>query len=403
MRKVFVSIMILAGLTLAINQVQAAPPIVIGYNDILSGPFKSNGDAYLLGIEQAIKEINEAGGLLGRPIKIVKEDNQMKPEIAIQKLKKMILKDKCDVIFGGGTSACCSAIAKAIPRYKKLFLTSGVALDLTGKQFNRYVFRPTFNVLINIKALSFYMGKQKQFKKVYMINQDYSYGHDSATLYEKFIKEFSPGTEIVGKDFHPMFNKDFAPYISKIKASGADYVFTGNWGMDLSQLIIQGRSLGMNLPIAGTLLGDPNSLRAMPGDQAVGGFGVDIFMLGLNTPKARKFEDSFYKTTEGTWPVAQIYIGYQMMMMYAEAVKKAGSLDVEKMIKAFEGLKWEGPVGPVTMRAKDHQAIQPMVIGQVVKKTKYFDFPFTKPIEVIPAEQVNYKPEEFGWKPHKGK
>jgi branched-chain amino acid transport system substrate-binding protein len=403
MRKVFVLIMILVGLTLAINQVQAEPPIVIGYNDILSGPFKSNGEFYLMGIEEAVKEINEAGGLLGRPIKIVKEDNQMKPEIAIQKLKKMILKDKCEVIFGGGTSASCIAIGQAIPRYKKLFLPSGVALDITGKHFNRYVFRPTFNVLINIKALAFYMGKQKQFKKVYMINQDYSYGHDAATLYERFIKEFSPDTEIVGKDFHPMFNKDFAPYISKIKASGADYVFTGNWGMDLSQLIIQGRSLGMDLLMTGPLMGDHNNVKAMPGDQAVGSIGAGMFPPGIDTPKARKFEDSFYKATGGTWPVGQIYIGYQMMMMYAEAVKKAGSLDVEKMIKAFEGLKWEGPAGTVTMRAKDHQAIQPIFIEQVVKKTRYFDFPYTKPIEVVPAEQISYKPEDFGWKPYKGK
>ena len=121
MKKVFVLIMILVGLILAINQVQAAPPIVIGYNDILSGPFKSNGDAYLLGIEQAVKEINDTGGILGRSIKIVKEDNQMKPEIAIQKLKKMILKDKCEVIFGGGTSASCIAIGQAIHRCQDYF------------------------------------------------------------------------------------------------------------------------------------------------------------------------------------------------------------------------------------------------------------------------------------------
>ena len=86
-------------------------------------------------------------------------------------------------------------------------------------------------------------------------------------------------------------------------------------------------------------------------------------------------------------------------MMYVEAVNKAGSLDVEKVIKAFEGLTWEGPAGTVTMRAKDHQAVQPMVIGQVVKKTKYFNFPYMKPVQVIPSEQVAYKPEDFGWKP----
>jgi branched-chain amino acid transport system substrate-binding protein len=93
---------------------------------------------------------------------------------------------------------------------------------------------------------------------------------------------------------------------------------------------------------------------------------------------------------------------HKAMMMYAEAVKKAGSLDTDKVIQAFEGLKWNGPTGTVTMRAKDHQAIQPMIICEVVKqKTKYFDFPYFKSLQVIPPEQLEYKPEEFGWKPYK--
>ncbi len=404
MRKVCVLFVVLAGLILVINQVQAAPPVVVGLNDIRSGPFKTNGDRFLMGMEVAAKEINAAGGLLGRPIKILVEDNQLKPEIAVQKLKKMILKDKCQAIFQGSSSAVGLAISQAMPRYKKLFLAiASFAMAITGEHFNPYVFRTDANVATLTKTMALYCGRQKQFKKVYMINQDYSYGHDVANYYERFIKEINPDTEIVGKDFHPIFNKDFAPYISKVKASGADYLLTGNWGPDESQLIIQSRSLGMDIPIAGILMFDINNLRAMPGDQAVGDYGVGSFVLGLDIPAARKFEDSFYEKTGGTWPVEQIWLGYKGMVLYAEAVKKAGSLDVEKIIKAFEGLKWNGPTGTVTMRAKDHQLMQPMCVGQVVKKTKYYDFPYVKPIEVIPPDQLTYKPEEFGWRPYQGK
>jgi len=403
MKKAFFILMIMTGLLFTISHAQAVEPILIGYNDIRSGPFKANGDAYILGIQTASKIINEDGGILGRPIKIVEEDNQMKPQIALQKLKKLILKDKVDVIFGGGTSASAIAISNAMPRYKKIFMPAGFALDLTGKNFNPYVFRPNFNVAISAKAMAWYIGEHTPLRKVYLINQDYSYGHDVADIYEKFSKEVSPDTKIVGKDFHPMFNKDFAPYISKIKASDADYVLTGNWGMDGTQLIIQGRSLGMNLPINGILLGDRSIYQAIPEDQAVGFFGVENFLLGIDTPEAKKFEESFYKASGGQWPVSWTYMGYQMMMLYAEAVKKAGSTNVEKVIKAFEGLKWEGPAGTVTMRAKDHQAIQPMFIGQVVKKTEQYNFTHLKPIQVIPARQVDYKPEDFGWKPYKGK
>jgi len=401
MKKVCALIIIFTGFILAVNQVQAAPPIKIGFLDVRSGPFKSNGDKFLVGFETAVKQINEEGGILGQPLEIVEEDHQMKPEIAVQKLKKLILKDKVEAVIGGSTSACCLAISKAMPRYKKIYMPTGFAMDITGKSFNPYVFRSFSNVAILAKSMAQYISKHTQLKKVYLINQDYSYGHDVADIYEKFIKEAVPGAEIVGKDFHPMFNKDFAPYISKIKASDADYVLTGNWGMDGSQLIIQGRSLGMNLPIAGFALADPNNLGAMPGNEAVGSLGMSTYLSGVDTPKAKKFEESFYKISGGKWPTEQQWFGYQIMMMYAKAVNKAGSLDIEKVIKTFEGLTWEGPVGTVTMRAKDHQAIQPMVIGQVVEKTKYFDFPYMKPIQVIPSEQTAYKPEDFGWKHYK--
>ena len=190
MKKVFFILMIMTGLLFTISIAQAVEPILIGYNDIRSGPFKANGDAYILGIQTASKIINEDGGILGRPIKIVEEDNQMKPQIALQKLKKLILKDKVDVIFGGGTSASAIAISNAMPRYKKIFMPAGFALDLTGKNFNPYVFRPNFNVAISAKAMAWYIGEHTPLRKVYLINQDYSYGHDVADIYEKFSKKF---------------------------------------------------------------------------------------------------------------------------------------------------------------------------------------------------------------------
>jgi branched-chain amino acid transport system substrate-binding protein len=404
MKKVLILLAILMGVPLGQNSIQAVEPIYIGLNETRSGPFKMTGDRSVLGMEVAVKEINQAGGLLGRPVKLVIEDNQMKPEIAVQKLKKMILEDKCEVMCTVTSSSITLAISQAMPRYKKIFLAPATfAMDLTGKNFHPYVFRTDTNAAMHTKSMALYIGKQRrEFKKVYMLNQDYSFGHDIANFYERFIKEIAPDTQILGRDFHPMFNKDFGPYISKIKASGADYLLTGNWGPDIIQLFIQSRGLGLKIPFAGILIADPSGLAAMPGDEAVGSLTVTSFFPGFETPEAKKFEDSFHEKSGGNWPFEQTWMIYKAMMMYAEAVKKAGSIDTEKVIKAFEGLKWNGPTGTVTMRAKDHQAIQPMIICEVVKqKTKYFDFPYFKSLQVIPPEQLEYNPEEFGWKPYK--
>ena len=89
------------------------------------------------------------------------------------------------------------------------------------------------------------------------------------------------------------------------------------------------------------------------------------------------------------------------MMIYAAAVKKAGSFDTQKVIKAMEGFEWDGPYGKVLIRAKDHQAILPLYVGKVEGKTKYFDYPYFTPIMTVPREQVEYKPEDYGWKPYK--
>jgi branched-chain amino acid transport system substrate-binding protein len=405
MRKIVVLLVVFMGVVIGYQKAQAAEPIYVGLNETRSGPFKMTGDRSVLGMETAVKQINEAGGILGRPVKVVIEDNQMKPEIAVTKLKKMILEDKCEAIFSVTSSSITLAISQAMPRYKKVFFAPATfAMDLTGKNFNPFVFRTCSNAAMMTKAMALYIGKQKkEFKKVYMINQDYSWGHDAANFYGRFIKEIAPDTQIVGNDFHPMFNKDFGPYISKVKASGADYLLTGNWGPDIIQLLIQSRSLGLNIPFAGILIADPSSLAAMPGDEAVGSFTVTDFFPGLETPEAKKIENTFYENSGGDWPFEQTWMNYKAVLMYAEAVKKAGSFETDKVIQTLEGMKWNGPAGTVTMRAKDHQAIQPMVIAQVVKqKTKYFDFPYFKAVQIIPAEELDYKPEEFGWVPYKG-
>jgi branched-chain amino acid transport system substrate-binding protein len=404
MKKMLV-LFVLMGVMLAYNTLQAAEPIRIGLITIRSGAFKTDGDRYTRILEAGAKQINDKGGVLGRPIQLVAEDHQMKPDVAVQKLSKLVLSDKCDAIFSTSAAAAHLALAQAMPRYKKILMPVGAfSVDLTTKYFNPYVFRTDIHMAMMVKALAVYVATQKkELKKAYLLNMDYATGHDAANFYEKFIKEIAPDTEIVGRDFHPMFNKDFGPYISKIKASGADYVLTANWGTDQSQLMIQARSLGLTIPFVAVLAGDTNVLSVMPGDEAVGNLGVASYMPGVDTPEARKFEEMFHEISGGLWPEEQVWYGYKGLMMYAEAVKKAGSLDVDKVIKAFEGLKWNGPTGTVTVRAKDHQAFQPMVIGQIVKKTKYFNFPYLKPIYVISPEQVECKPEDYGWKPYEEK
>ena len=402
MRRVAYLLVILVSATLIATSALASGVVKLGVDEVRSGPFKSNGDRIIWGIKAAVKEVNDAGGLLGKRIELVIEDNQMKGEIAVQKLKKMLLKDGCQIIIQGSSSGVGGAIAQQMPRYKKIYLdTCAEAIGITGKNFTPYTFRTCLNAGMHVKGLAQYFGK-KGYKKVFLINQDYSWGHDVAMFYEKFIKQIAPDTRVVGKEFHKVFNKDFAPYVSKIQASGADYVITGNWGTDLTQLIVQSRSLGLNIPIGCCFL-DDDAVMSVAREAAKGCVEANMYILGVDTPKAKAFEENFHKNSGGKWPSFVIMEAYIGTKMYFEAVRKAGSFDTQAVIKAFEGLKWEGPVGTLTMRKEDHQNQTPVVIGEYAKKTKYYDHPYIKPVDIIPARQVSLSLEESGWRPWKGR
>jgi branched-chain amino acid transport system substrate-binding protein len=369
-----------------------------GVTEVRSGPFKSTGDRHLWGIEAAVAEANASGGLLGKKIELVVEDNQLKGDIAVQKLEKLILQDNCQVIIQGSSSVVGGAIAQAMPKYKKLYVNTGaMAMAITGENFTPYQFRVMQNAGMHVKGLAQSFAK-KPYKKVFLLNQDYSWGYDVANYYEKFIKALAPNTQIVGKEFHKMFNKDFAPYISKIQASGADYVITGNWGTDLAQFINQSREMGLKIPIGCTFL-DDDSVMSVVQENALGCLTVQMFIPGLDRPRAKALEESFSKYSGGKVMCFASAASYLTVKLYMDMVKKAGTFDTETIIRTMEGFKWDGPAGPITIRKEDHQAQLPLVLAEVVKKTKYFDHPYVKPVGIIPAEQVSLTLEECGWKP----
>jgi branched-chain amino acid transport system substrate-binding protein len=158
----------------------------------------------------------------------------------------------------------------------------------------------------------------------------------------------------------------------------------------------------MKLPVANQLLTEETGMK-MIRESAEGGIGIDAYVLGMDTEKARKFEESFHKNSIGQewrWPVSTAMESYYGMKMFFDAIRKAGSFETEKIINVFEGMDWEGPVGKITMRKQDHQAQLPLVICGYAPKTKYFDFPYVKPIKVIPAEDVSVTLEDSGWKLH---
>ena len=352
----------------------AGDTIKIGQIDAFSGPFEYAGRMYYNGIKFAVDEQNAKGGLLGKKIEIITADSELKPDVAIRKAKKLILKEKVDFISSGVGSHVAIALNKVATGYKTILINyAGMSDIVQGKEFSRYAFRVCQNSYNLTSALAQLMVG-KPYRKFYIICQDYAWGHDVAKAFKEQLKDYLPDAQIVGEDFPPLATKDFGPYITKVIAAKADAVFSGNWGPDARLLVKQARSLGLKAPYPFVMTYglDPYTEQEL-GDDSEGIHWANDYTMRVNTPENQAMIAKFHAQPENMnskdvinwWPTGSTghaILGWQMVFA---AVEKAGSLDPEEIIHAFEGFQYKTAVGWWTMRECDHQVILPMFGGVV--------------------------------------
>ena len=212
------------------------------------------------------------------------------------------------------------------------------------------------------------------------------------------MAELNPKAKIVGKVLHPIGTKDFAPYVSQIINSGAQVVFTSNWGSDLSLLLKQAKPLGLKAKFACYYLNDENVMTAVANDAAViGSVAAEGYMLTIPGKANQEFVQG-YKEAMGVYPSGLRGKAYMATMFWAAAVKKAGSAKVDDVIKAWDGFSYTGPAGTWTMRACDHQVQQPIWIAPIVAKSAFFKHAYIGPATMVPANKIDVPCAQTGCK-----
>jgi hypothetical protein len=212
--------------------------IKIGYIDPLSGGGASIGEVGLKTYQYLADEINASGGLLGKKVEIVAFDNKTNPQESLIQAQKAA-DQGIHIITQGNGSSVAAALTDWVSKYndrnpgKEILYLNYAAVDpvLTNDKCSYWHFRWDANSDIKMAALTYFMKDRPNIKKVYLINQDYSFGQAVHKEARAMLKEKRPDIEIVGDELHPLLKiTDFSPYIAKIRASGADSVVTGNWG-----------------------------------------------------------------------------------------------------------------------------------------------------------------------------
>jgi branched-chain amino acid transport system substrate-binding protein len=360
-------------------QAQTAP-IQLAMIEGMSGPFANTGEAVLRNLVWAVERVNARGGVVTsegrRLLALNRYDSKGQNEEALTSLRAAI-DAGAQYVFQGNSSANALVLIDAIqkhnerePQRQVLFLNyAAVDPALTQDKCNFWHFRFDAHADMRLTALMQVLKQDAKLKSVYLIGQDYSFGQAVLREAKQQLASLRPDIQVSGEELHPMGRvKDFLPYASKIKASGAQAVITGNWGNDLTLLVKAAKEVGFEgkfYTFYGNALGAPAAM----GDAGVGKvLAVAEWMPNVPGADSVKFYQAFKQRFDKP---SEDYVHLRMQMMIealVQSIEKAGMskpLSVAIQLEKAE-VSMGGQRG--TMRAQDHQFQQPLVVGLMAKQ-----------------------------------
>jgi branched-chain amino acid transport system substrate-binding protein len=364
--------------------------------DAQTGLLGPVGISQLKGFQFFAEKFSGAGNPAGVKFEVTGIDNKLSPTESLNALKAAIDQGVRYIIQGNGSSVAL-ALSDAVTKHNErnpgkevIYLNdSAVDPDLTNSKCSYWHFRFDADTSMKMEAMSSFMKDQPDIKKVYILGQNYSHGVQVAKYAKETLARKRPDIQVVGEDLHPLAQtRDFAPYIAKIKASGADTVITGNWGSDLSLLIKaanEGGYTGKFFTYYAGVTGTPTALGTNGAGRvyqiAYNHYNMGGQMAKWMTEFKAKYNDDFY--TGSTIRIFQTL---------GAAMAKAKSTDPVKVAAALEGIKVDSFNGEVEMRKADHQLQQPLYMTVWDKaSTKYPYSPENTGMTLVPLKEYpNY-------------
>ena len=346
---------------------KAADPIKVGSLLDLSGPVGTSGTPMYYAAQVAVSEINAAGGLLGRELELINYDTQSTIQLYSQYAQQLALKDKVVVVQGGITSASREAIRPVFDRYKVLYFYNVL---YEGGVCDRDIFCTGTTPAQTVNKLVAYAQKTWG-KNAYVVAADYNYGQITAKWMTKYTQD--GGGKVLATEFFPLDVSNFSASISKIQEAKPDVVLSALVGSNHTAFYRQWAAAGMKskIPIASTTFGLVNELATMEASESDGIVTAYGYFEELDTPAnkafVKKVKDRFGQDIPYMGELTAV--NYEGYLLWAEGVKKAGSLDRMKVIEALEtGLEIDGPTGHVKIDPPTHHTIRNAFLGKAENK-----------------------------------
>ena len=362
---VFLAVVAFALATLVAGPAAAQNPIKIGEVNSYKR-FPAFLDPYKKGWELALEEVNAAGGALGRKIEFVTRDDGGNQGDAVRLAEELMSRENVAFITGTFLSNIGLAVSDFAKQKKVLFIAAEPLTDkIVWDNGNRYTFRLRPSVYMQTAMLIDEAAKLNK-KRWALVYPNYEYGQSAVAAFKELLKAKQPDVEFVSDQAPALGKIDAGAVVQALADAKPDAIFSALFGADLAKFAREGnlRGLFKDRPVFNLLAGEPEYLDPLKGETPIGWYVTGYPWYAIDTPEHKKFLAAYQKKYSD-YPRLGSVVGYTLVQTVAAVIKKAGSLDTEKLVAAMSGLQVETPFGPITYRAIDHQSTMGAYVGQI--------------------------------------
>jgi len=347
---------------------------------------------YRKGMQLALDEVNEAGGVNGKKLELIIRDDNATPGDAVRAAEELVSRERVDMLTGSFLSHIGLALTDYAKEKKVFFLASEPLTDkITWESGNRYTFRLRTSTYMQVAMLVPEALKMKK-KRWAIVYPNYEYGQSAVSTFKTLMKAAQPDVEFVSEQASPLGKVDAGSVVQALEDSKPDAIFNVLFAADVTKFVREGSTRGLfkDRPVVSVLTGEPEYLDTFRDEVPEGWVVTGYPWQTIETPEHQAFLKS-YQAAFKEYPRLGSVVGYSAIKSLAEGIKRAGSTDTEAMIKAFQGLKLTIPFGPIEYRALDHQSTMGAYVGKLgLKDGKgvMVDYRYVPGNEALPSDDV---------------
>lgn len=342
--------------------------------------------------ELAVEEVNAAGGINGKKLEVISRDDNGTPGDAVRAAEELVSREKVAILTGTFLSHVGLAVADFAKQRQIFFLASEPLTDkIVWESGNKYTFRLRASTYMQTSMLVEDAVKLNK-KKWALVYPNYEYGQSAIASFKALMTEKQPGVEFVVEQAAPLGKIDAGAVAQAVADAAPDAIFNVTFGADLQKFVREGETRGLfkDRPVFSVLGGEPEYLDPMKDEAPVGWYVTGYPWQSIETPEHKAFLEA-YRKKYNDYPRLGSIVGYATIHSIAAVLKKAGSVETDKLIAAMKGLQVGTPFGNIVYRALDHQSTMGAYVGRTaVKDGKgvMVDWRYEPGDKHLPAEAV---------------